>query len=1051
MALIARLRAQLPTRWLPTRRPPVADTALATPALVPWALIRIQLRALLRKNWLLKRRAPVTTAFEVLLPVLFMCLLVFGFTLSEVEVFGEGVYNGQYVNVAGLVDGLGGLNGIATLGATNFRRSGKGGGYTQLEDLLSLRFSIAAILTGPLPVPSLAQFVGLNRLLGQGLLGTVQNQLLSKDNFGSLFGNILTLGTLHLSPDTPPVRALRDYIVAEAGGADALAVRMHTGEPEAVSSILDESTEIAWALVHFEAISPCALNYTIRANFTTLPSTFTRVEFVARGLDTDFQKYLLSGVLTLQRAVHGFVLHLAQPEAAAQIMAGQAPDGPADVGEPLAGATLMPMSTARYSQNVFYRAVGYLMGFFMANSLMYPVSQIASWVLTAVLQFSLTALLVTAVMTGTFLAKSDKLLVFCYVEAFLLSTVSLALLLSTCFSRAKFAAVGAPMIYIALVIPKFAFFTLDRNESTYAKLATCLLSPSAFAFGADFLADYEYAEVGVTRANAASEPFSFAGCIAMMLLDAVLYLLAALYLDHTLPTQYGATHHPLWCLPSWLRPAARSVPKPLDAELIAELTRGVPAVLEPDPLEFATTTSNAYDGIHVCNLVKAYGSGAARKVALKGVSLRLARGRISCLLGHNGAGKTSLISVLTGLYPPSSGDCLVFGHSIADEREKVYARMGLCPQHDVLWARLTVGEHMALYAAIKGSAGDGVADAGGGSGGGEDGGGVGEKVPLLARGARMLDERVERARVESETLLAKVGLAEKSNAQALALSGGMKRKLCVAIALLGDSSAVLLDEPTSGHYMDEADLLGDRTAILADGRLQADGSSLFLKAKFGLGYTLTVQLALGESDAAAAGGGGGVVGGGGGVTGGGAVVVAVSGGARAGARGGGAAERESVLRLLRAHVPGVLPLSFAGNEAAYRLPLGASGAFAALLRELDVQAAALGVGSYGMSMTSMDEVFLALARRDPNQLRTADGKHALSRAVAHSGVGERRATAPGSGVAEGAPAAAVGAGRGRLTGWLGGARARSTFKRYGIVRPREEMLPEEGEGERKGE
>ncbi|KAJ1615698.1 P-loop containing nucleoside triphosphate hydrolase protein, partial [Pavlovales sp. CCMP2436] len=279
--------------------------------------------------------------------------------------------------------------------------------------------------------------------------------------------------------------------------------------------------------------------------------------------------------------------------------------------------------------------------------------------------------------------------------------------------------------------------------------------------------------------------------------------------------------------------------------------------------------------------------------------------------------------------------------------------MGLCPQHDVLWARLTVGEHMALYAAIKGSAGDGEADAGGGRG---------------------LDERVERARIESESLLAKVGLAGKLHAQALALSGGMKRKLCVAIALLGESSAVLLDEPTSGmdphsrratwellqaakaeralvlttHYMDEADLLADRTAILADGRLQADGSSLFLKAKFGLGYTLTVQLALGESAAAVAGSGG----------------------------GGGAVEREAVLQLLRTHVPGVLPLSHAGNEAAYRLPLGASGAFAALLRELDSQAAKLSVGSYGMSMTSMDEVFLALARRDPNQLRAADAKDA---------------------------------------------------------------------------
>jgi hypothetical protein len=104
--------------------------------------------------------------------------------------------------------------------------------------------------------------------------------------------------------------------------------------------------------------------------------------------------------------------------------------------------------------------------------------------------------------------------------------------------------------------------------------------------------------------------------IGMMMFDAVLYLLAALYLDHTLPTQYGATHHPLWCLPSWLRPGARKLPRPLDAELLAEVARGAPAVLESDPLEFATTANNSYDGIHVCELVKTYGSGAARKVSI---------------------------------------------------------------------------------------------------------------------------------------------------------------------------------------------------------------------------------------------------------------------------------------------------------------------------------------------------------------------------------------------------------------------------------------------------
>ena len=152
------------------------------------------------------------------------------------------------------------------------------------------------------------------------------------------------------------------------------------------------------------------------------------------------------------------------------------------------------------------------------------------------------------------------------------------------------------------------------------------------------------------------------------------------------------------------------------------------------------------------------------------------------------------------------------------------------PQHDILYPNLTVEEHLQLFAAFKG-------------------------VPAKDQKA------------EVETIIQSVGLTEKRKAYTRTLSGGQKRKLSVGIAFIGGSRIVFLDEPTSGmdpysrrftwnvirshregrvvvlttHFMDEADLLGDRVAIMGDGRLRCCGSSLFLKNLFGVGYNMTIE------------------------------------------------------------------------------------------------------------------------------------------------------------------------------------------------------------------
>jgi ABC-type multidrug transport system ATPase subunit len=116
--------------------------------------------------------------------------------------------------------------------------------------------------------------------------------------------------------------------------------------------------------------------------------------------------------------------------------------------------------------------------------------------------------------------------------------------------------------------------------------------------------------------------------------------------------------------------------------------------------------------------------------------------------------------MMTGLFPPTGGDAICFGHSIIDGMEQIRAVMGVCPQHDILWNQLTAREHLELFANLKGLEGD-------------------------------IEEEVSQR-------LKDVALTAAADAAAGSFSGGMKRRLSVAIALVGDPRIVFLDEPTTG-------------------------------------------------------------------------------------------------------------------------------------------------------------------------------------------------------------------------------------------------------------
>lgn len=220
--------------------------------------------------------------------------------------------------------------------------------------------------------------------------------------------------------------------------------------------------------------------------------------------------------------------------------------------------------------------------------------------------------------------------------------------------------------------------------------------------------------------------------------------------------------------------------------------------------------------------------------ALKEVSFEMKRGEVFVLLGHNGAGKSTLINILTGLIAPTHGKVYLSGYDIENDAALVQQIIGVCPQDDLLWDDLTAREHMFLTAAFKG----------------------------LIMGS-LLTEAVK-------DVLHMVQLERRSDEFAKQYSGGMKRRLSVAMSTVGDVEIIFFDEPTTGldpvsrrhvwnainlmkkdkvvvlttHNMEEADYLADTIMIMHSGHVRAFGDPLFLKQTYGKGYQVNLMVNL---------------------------------------------------------------------------------------------------------------------------------------------------------------------------------------------------------------
>ncbi|NWY05107.1 ABCA1 protein, partial [Nothoprocta ornata] len=632
---------------------------------------------------------------------------------------------------------------------------------------------------------------------------------------------------------------------------------------------------------------------------------------------------------------------------------------------PRTGVYLQQMPYPCYVDDVFLRVLNRSLPLFMTLAWIYSVAMIIkgvvheketrlketmktmglssgilwlSWFLSSFIPILLSsAFLVLILKAWNILPYSDPTVIFLFLGTFSVATICQCFLISTFFLRANLASACGGIIYFSFYLP-YVLCVAWRDHVTFPlRVLVSLLSPVAFGFGCEYFSLYEEQGEGIQWHNLGAspvpgDPYNFATAMALLLLDAGLYSLATWYIEGVLPGRYGIPKpwnfpflRSYWCSEE---PSGGLPPHPTAA-------LAAPTVLVEEP------PAQLPPGVSIRNLVKIYRKGG--RAAVDGLSLDFYEGQITSFLGHNGAGKTTTMSILTGLLPPTSGTAYIQGWDIRSDMDSIRRTMGTCPQHNVLFDILTVEEHIWFYGRLKG----------------------------------LSEEQVQQ---ETEQLLHDTGLPHKRREQTRSLSGGMQRKLSVAIAFVGGSRVVLLDEPTAGvdpysrrsiwelllkyragrtiilstHYMDEADLLGDRVAIVARGRLCCCGSPLFLKTRLGTGYYLTlVKRERGGMGAPGP-------------------PRKVAGAQRCSSLCSWC--RIPALPPLSPHSPDVPQLSVLiqrlvpgsrlvediGQELLFVLPYSGAedGSFAELFRELDGRLGELGISSYGIADTSLEEIFL---------------------------------------------------------------------------------------------
>jgi ATP-binding cassette subfamily A (ABC1) protein 3 len=301
--------------------------------------------------------------------------------------------------------------------------------------------------------------------------------------------------------------------------------------------------------------------------------------------------------------------------------------------------------------------------------------------------------------------RSDGFLIFIFFLLYIISIIAYGFFISVWFNSPRIALFVSFVVFFLSYIPSFFITGFDQQIPYNGKLALALFSNTAFDLGLRVISILEQSQLGLQWDNVSQplsieNPLNMGAVFGMLICDIFLYMIIAWYVDAVKPGTYG-------------------VPKPLYFPFLPSYWTGRPLQCRKRP-EDEVERPPWYDGgaheeeprdreagIKIQTLTKTYTPGIfsllkGEKLAVDSLNLNMYEGQITALLGHNGAGKTTTISILTGLYTPTGGTAVINGYDIRSNMDQIRHNLGICPQHNVLFDRLTVLEHLKLFAILKG-------------------------------------------------------------------------------------------------------------------------------------------------------------------------------------------------------------------------------------------------------------------------------------------------------------------------------------------------------------